>query len=566
MAFDPANPSWISSSKFMDKPAPGKQEMAEYMLEQQFGPDWMKLSGEGKIYQTPDGAYHLLDERVFKNPANPRGTPLWLQPRHQTGTDLQGNMTWESDPVETVSGWDESLYGKMADWNPTDILPGLGISAQKHKEQLEKNPIFKQAMGTATPGGGGFGDIMSFLGDALKSPGIGIPLGAAALGTAFGPGGFLSGPASGAGGLASGLTEGATLASELGFVPGSFELGVGGLGGLDAATAEFLASAGGGLSSLPSNYWNMLAGDAPSGGIGGLGESGGFDLNDFFSSWESQAGNAGTTGGGGFNFADLPNIPTSVPGGGGGGGGLPSVNPNSVMGVDYGTAGEGTGLLQGPATGAGGPSLLQQLQLAQIAGQIPGGMSALQKILNGTATASDYASIAGTALSTALGMYNSSNQTNALKDLSAQYLQLGQPSRQRYEASYKPGFTMMNEPGYADALNSTSDALLRKLSATSGNPYGSPGGLIEATKAVNASLALPALQNYRNQNAATGGYSAFNTAAPGVAGAAINSQGGALTNLAGGISDILNPRPQSLTLADLLRLGGNLSGGGFSLT
>jgi 7-keto-8-aminopelargonate synthetase-like enzyme len=58
---------------------------------------------------------------------------------------------------------------------------------------------------------------------------------------------------------------------------------------------------------------------------------------------------------------------------------------------------------------------------------------------------------------------------------------------------------------------------LRRLSATGGNPFGNPGGLIEANKQIGASLDAPWLQNYRNQNASTGGYGAFNTAAPGAA-------------------------------------------------
>jgi len=72
-------------------------------------------------------------------------------------------------------------------------------------------------------------------------------------------------------------------------------------------------------------------------------------------------------------------------------------------------------------------------------------------------------------------------------------------------------------------------------------------------------LDAPSLQNYRNQNAATGGYGAFNTAAPGAAANAANSENNWLTTLATGANRLINP-PSSLE--ELLKKFG--SGGGYS--
>lgn len=65
---------------------------------------------------------------------------------------------------------------------------------------------------------------------------------------------------------------------------------------------------------------------------------------------------------------------------------------------------------------------------------------------------------------------------------------------------------MMNEPGYADAINVAQDNFLRAASAgraqgvSKGNPLDAdnPGAWGETMKYVMGSTALPALQNYRS--------------------------------------------------------------------
>ncbi len=170
--------------------------------------------------------------------------------------------------------------------------------------------------------------------------------------------------------------------------------------------------------------------------------------------------------------------------------------------------------------------------------------SALSRIIsnNGTATTDDWLKTLGTVGSTALGMYNSSQQADAQKALADKADSYTAPSRARYESSFQPGFNIGTaDPAFAALKDQTQTGLLARLSATGGNPYGNPSGLIEANKQIGASLDAPWLQNYRNQNAATSGIGAYSAAAPGASQAAINAQGGALTTLGAGLGDILNP-------------------------
>lgn len=176
--------------------------------------------------------------------------------------------------------------------------------------------------------------------------------------------------------------------------------------------------------------------------------------------------------------------------------------------------------------------------------------SAIAKILAGTATAEDWAKLTGQALPGLLGAYASNQQTNALKSLADQYAAYGAPSRARYEASMSPGFDPTTIPGYKGALDTASDSLLRRLSASGGNPFGNPGGLIEANKAVVAGTALPAVQDYQRMNAGTGGLANLAAAYPATQNAATGANANIYNSLGVAAADIFNPR-QSLN--DLLK-------------
>jgi len=167
----------------------------------------------------------------------------------------------------------------------------------------------------------------------------------------------------------------------------------------------------------------------------------------------------------------------------------------------------------------------------------PSNMAVLRKIFDGTATAADYGQIGSAALPGLLDSYMKYNQTNALKDLADKQMGFGAPSRARYEAANTAGFDPMSIPGYAGALDSTSQAVMRKLS-TQGNPYGNPGGLIEANKAIVSGTALPAINSYINQQSNAGGLGALASAAPMTSTAAINNQAGIGTGIGDAIRSV----------------------------
>lgn len=176
--------------------------------------------------------------------------------------------------------------------------------------------------------------------------------------------------------------------------------------------------------------------------------------------------------------------------------------------------------------------------------------TAISRILNGTATADDWAKITGQALPGLLGAYASSQQANTLQSLADRYAAYGAPSRARYEASMTPGFDPTTIPGYKGALDTASDSLLRRLSATGGNPYGNPGGLIEANKAIVSGTALPAIQEYQRTNAGAGGLANLAAAYPATQNSAAGANSNIYNSLGVAAADIFNPR-QSLN--DLLK-------------
>lgn len=154
-----------------------------------------------------------------------------------------------------------------------------------------------------------------------------------------------------------------------------------------------------------------------------------------------------------------------------------------------------------------------------------------------------------------LGAGASKKQAGALQDLSSKYAEYGAPSRARFEASMTPGFDPSSIPGYSGAVDTASKSLLARLSATGGNPYGNPGGLIDANKQIISGTALPAIQAYQNQNANTGFGGTLN-AAGSFGGQAIGAQGNVYNAIGAGINDVANP-PQTLAqqLAELKKAG-----------
>lgn len=275
---------------------------------------------------------------------------------------------------------------------------------------------------------------------------------------------------------------------------------------------------------------------------------------------------------------------------------LKTLGPAASIGAaaaGVGGGGSGTTSSSG-ATGGGGSGVAT--------GAAAG--SALSRILSGTATASDWLSVAGGVGSTALGVLGSAQQTKSLESLAREQMaaeasryedakkradeatarqieaqqfgrSVGQPSRDRYEASYAPGFTMEKDPGYTDAMAQASKATLHGLSVN-GNPDGSPNAWAQTLKDLYDKTAYPALQQYRSNNATTGGYAGYNAAGasapgytasafgnPNVAGdtsaAAIGANSNIFNSLGKGLANVTNPT-QNLSLADLAKMfngGGN---------
>lgn len=226
----------------------------------------------------------------------------------------------------------------------------------------------------------------------------------------------------------------------------------------------------------------------------------------------------------------------------------------AAAGAGLGSGIEGAAIGAGPVAAGSGLAGLGASGVGTSAATSAAG-GALSKILNGTATSSDYLDIIGRAAPGLLGAYASNQQTNAMTDLANKFSEYGAPSRARYEASMTPGFDPTSIAGYQGALDTASQSILRKLSATGGNPYGNPGGLIEANKQIVSGTAMPIIQNYQNQNANTGGLGALAAAYPSTQAAATQSGSNVYNALGNAAGEAFNPKQTpAQSLADIYKL------------
>lgn len=327
-------------------------------------------------------------------------------------------------------------------------------------------------------------------------------------------------------------------------IPLAAGAGMAALGGSSALGATGAAT-GAAAAGTPDAFLAM-------GGYGGLGGA------------AAGAAGAAGTGAAGMDLTDILG-PDTYNLGGGGASGLGDLIPNTA---DY--LPDGSSLLPGnPLNATAGPwdyvqGAIQSGnldQLTKILPSLPTGAQSVIKAILGGSSGSNSGSILGAlgkALPGLLGAYGANKQAGALSDLADKYFNVGAPSRARFEASMTPGFDPSTIPGYSGALDSASKAVMSRLS-TQGNPYGNPGALIEANKAIVNGTALPAVQNYQSMNAAGGGLAALTGAVPGIAQQAIGSgTGGVGTGLGQAANAVFNPQ-SSTTLADLLKSLGGLS-------
>ena len=142
-----------------------------------------------------------------------------------------------------------------------------------------------------------------------------------------------------------------------------------------------------------------------------------------------------------------------------------------------------------------------------------------------------------------LGAYNTYNRQNQLWDS-------GAASRDRFNAGMQPGFDLNSMPGYKGALDTSSDAFTRSLSAKQGNPAGTGSAQAETQKYLMGSLGLPAWRDYENLNQGVG----WNQGSIGSANSAQN-----LTSAVGQAAGTLLPSNSSGTGSSIASQVGNLS-------
>ena len=251
-------------------------------------------------------------------------------------------------------------------------------------------------------------------------------------------------------------------------------------------------------------FWATVAGGALAGGAGaetGAGARGGVGLGEGIGADAYFAG-AGTGAGAGAGAGEFSLAGGATGYGLGGNAAIPAVGGTTAAGA--GTAAAGT---------------------------------ALSRIIDGTATTQDWVSVLGTAGATGLGMYSAGQRESGLEAEAARQRAERAPYLQASQGWLANPQSYLEGPGQA-AMNATLQGL-----SVRGNPLGSGTSLGIANTA--------ALGDWRNAVTGMGnlGLGGQNIQAN-LMGQAGQAGADIWGNLAGGISDIINPRR---SLADLMR-------------
>lgn len=359
------------------------------------------------------------------------------------------------------------------------------------------------------------------------------------------------------GGLVKGVfTDTGGIGAGLAALGGGAALGLVGSGTGAAAGADSAIASGAGNAALAGG----TAGDAALGTdlaantVGGMSIPGGVDpitgaVSGPMSSTGAIASGAGQAapfvgaaagGAAGSTLGDLlNNVPQTPP--------LPPSNNSANPGGSTTTAPTGTdangNLTDANGTPFGPPSSSTAGGTVPDSTTTPGtassaATSALQRIINGTATAQDWISAAGALGTAGVGVLGSDLSRSANNAAADKMLALGAPARDAYNATLQPGYDPTTMPGYTGAIDSVMNSYLRKAS-TGGNPFSNPGVSSDALKYVTDSTALPALNTYRSSLTAEGGIGVANANAPNVA--AANSVNSGVNSVAGGLASLTAP-------------------------
>ena len=302
-----------------------------------------------------------------------------------------------------------------------------------------------------------------------------------------------------------------------GLLPNSFPVSESSI--LSGADTGTLAQMGGAAtdSALPLSDFSLAGGTAGNlAGTGGLSSAAGIHG---LGAGVGEAGLGLTSGAAGASAVA------------GGAGGLSLLTPAIT--------GAATGLPAAISSAATAPSAATAMGGAAAPAAATSAGSALSRLIDGTATTSDYTALLGTLGATGLGLAGANAQGNALKDVYNQQMQLGAPYRDMLAQSYSPNFSMADQPDFKNALDIGAQAAARATSAKVGNPVDNPGAYAEMQKYISGSLALPQLNTYRSQ-LATNGQLGTNTAGAAAIGGA-QSQGGTYNALGYGLGQLTQP-------------------------
>jgi len=243
-----------------------------------------------------------------------------------------------------------------------------------------------------------------------------------------------------------------------------------------------------------------------------------------------------------------------------------------------------TGGVAGGGSAAGGAGVLAGSGEVPYAGELAGGgaSGAAGGVADAATGEVPYAAgAAGTAASTAAGGANPNTtfgipnnvlggvaqgvigavgagaQGSAYNDVASKYLTLGAPERALLEASYKPGFSLMDQPGYGDAFTRAADIASRSYSAKMGNPADNPSAQAGILSDVWNGSYIPTLNSYRSGLNAAGNTGLPTAGAASVAGA--GSVGDLANAIGAGANTALNPPTD---IAALLKQMGTLGNNG----